>query len=167
MQTNKWQAFLSDQELIEEYHHLLNGKYLFGKVCHDALECLNNYLSVLSLMNSDDVEISHHLLDWFSSKKGVVETAVAEITSLAGASNRAISSDEWPNLIKQVSLKLSGVQTLANDFQRVDNALQDTEKELVAMAMANLKGVQALFADIQTESYEKLLTTRKYQTYDS
>ena len=168
MQTNTWQAFLSDPELTSssEYRGRQNGEYLFGKICHDALECLNNYLAILSLMLSHDVELPANFLHWFASKKRVIETAVSEISSLAGASDRAISSDEWPNLIKQVGSKLSDVQTLANDFGGVDNIFQDSEKELVTMGVANLKGVQALFADIQTESYKKLLTTRKYQIYD-
>jgi hypothetical protein len=50
MQANNWEAFLSDPELTSssEYHGRHSGKYLFGKIYHDALECLNNYLAVLS-----------------------------------------------------------------------------------------------------------------------
>ena len=164
MQTNKWQAFLLNQELIEEYHHLLNGKYLFGKICHDALECLNNYLAIISLMVSNDVEISTNLLQWFVSKKSTIETAVTEIYSLIEQHKELRdSSEEWPTMIKVLGSKLSEVQTFADDFQEVGRPAKD----LVKMAIANVRGLQAIYKDILKENYRQLLTTRKYQKYDS
>lgn len=164
MQTNKWQAFLSDQELIEEYHQVLNGKYLFGKICHDALECLNNYLAILSLMVSNDVEISANLLQWFVSKKSAIETAVTEIYSLIEQHKELRgSSEEWPTMIKVLGSKLSEVQTFADDFQKVGGPAKD----LVKMAIANMRGLQVIYKDILKENYRQLLTTRKYQKYDS
>jgi hypothetical protein len=165
MQTNRWEAFLSDQELIDskEYHRLLNGEYLFGKTCHDALECLNNYLAILSLMVSNDSVISTISLHWFASKKGVIETAVAEIYSVGERSRELLdSSKEWPALIKLVGSKLGEVQTLADNFYGFDESDASTEIDLVTMAIANLRGVQAIYADIQAENYKQLLTTPKY-----
>ena len=169
MQTNKWEAFLSDQELIDgkEYHRPLNGKYLFGKILHDVLECLNNYKAILSLIASSDVEISTNTLHWFTSKKGTIESAVTEITPLGRYHEEfPVMSNEWPNMIKLVGSKLSDIQTFADDFQEFDKLSQGVENDLVTMAIANLRGVQAIYTDIQAENYKQLWATGKYQKYD-
>ena len=88
MKTNKWEAFLSDPELTgsQEYQHIHNGKYLFGKILHDTLECLNNYKAIYSLAVSQEVfrevEISINSLHWFTQKLQAIEFAVSEISQL-------------------------------------------------------------------------------------
>ena len=57
---------------------------------------------------------------------------------------------------------LDEVQKLADNFQGVDKLVASLEKDLVTMAMVNLRGLQAIYADIQAESYKQLLTTAKY-----
>ncbi|MCA9899183.1 MAG: hypothetical protein H6654_14730 [Ardenticatenaceae bacterium] len=163
MDVKKWEAFLSDPELKsnQNYRNQHNGAYLFGKISHDVLACLNNYLAVLSLMRSQDVEVRKETLDWFGAKKGVVETAVTKIYSLLEQTEGLPeASRNWPSDIKVLGSKLSSIQKFVDKFQEIDLSDTSVEKNLVTMATANLRGVQAIYRDVQAENYKQLLTTK-------
>ena len=81
--------------------------------------------------------------------------------------NVPILSDEWPKLIKVVGSKLRDVQAFADNCEVLNQSVQGMERDLVTMAMANLRGAKAIYEDIQVENYKQLLVTRKYQKFDS
>ncbi|MCC6603991.1 MAG: hypothetical protein IT327_12320 [Anaerolineae bacterium] len=165
MQSNKWKAFLLDPELTgsREHRSRHNGEYLFGKICHDTLECLNNYLAVLSLIDAHDVKISCNVLTRLSAKKGAIETAASKIHALAEQSrNRLDSNQESPTIIQLMGSHLGEFQLLPKGFPTVDTLVTEVEKDLMTTAMANLRGLQAIYADIRAENYKQLLTTAKY-----
>ena len=164
MDDKKWEAFLSDPELKsnQNYRNRHNGAYLFGKISHDALACLNNYLAVLSLMHSQDVAAGKEALDWFVAKKGGVETAVTEIYSLLKQTESLPeTSRNWPSDIKVLGSKLSEVQNYAHEFQEAA-FITWIEKDLTKIAITNLRGLQAIYKEIQQENYKNLLTTVTY-----
>ncbi|MFZ1399693.1 MAG: hypothetical protein WAS33_22505 [Candidatus Promineifilaceae bacterium] len=162
MDLNKWEAFLSDQKLASspKYQWRHDGEYLFGKISHDALACLNNYLAVLSLMNSQDVKIGDDTLARFEAKKGVVETAVTEICSLLEQTEGLPETSRyWPSDIKMLGSKLRKVQNFADELRDVDESAISIENELAKIAIANLRGLQAIYNDIEAENYKQMLTT--------
>ncbi len=174
MGMNNWEAFLSDPELTnsEWFRRQLNGQYLFGKILHDTLECLNNFKGIYSLAVSKEVSqninISTSSLRWFTQKMQAIELAVIEITQLWDFYEKLpITSDEWPHLIKSVGSKLSDVQKFAHNREALDQSVQGMERDFITMAMANLRGAKAIYEDIQVENYKQLLVTRKYQKFNS
>jgi hypothetical protein len=161
MQANKWEAFLSDPELksSKKYQDLQNGTYLFGKISHDTLACLNNYLAVLSLMSSQEVKVEKNTLARFTAKKEVVETAVIEIYSFLEQNERFPETGrDWPADIEKIGSKLSRVQNFVDEFWDMDESATCIERDLAKMAIANLRGLQAICKDIQAENYKQLLT---------
>lgn len=174
MDMNNWESFLSDPELknSEWFKHHLNGQYLFGKILHDTLECLNNFKGIYSLAVSKEVsqkvDISTSSLRWFTQKMQAIEFSVTEITKMWDFYKKLpVLSDEWPKLIKVVGSKLGDIPTFANDDEVLKQSVQGIERDLLTMAMANLRGVKAIYEDIQLENYKQLLVTRKYQNLDS
>lgn len=166
MDFNKWEAFLSDSELKrnQKYQGRHNGEYLFGKISHDALACLNNYLAVLSLMREQDVTVGREILAWFEAQEKAVKTAVTKIYSFLDQTKGLPETiRDWPADIKVLGSKLSEVQNFADEFQDIDELTTSMEAGLVKMAVANLYGVQTIFNDILAENYGQLLTT-KYHT---
>ena len=72
------------------------------------------------------------------------------------------SSREWPAAIKALGSKLRETQNFATQFQEIDQLTASAEKDLATMAIANLRGLQAIYEDIQAENYKQLLMTPKY-----
>ena len=166
MQTNKWQAFLSDPELNDNqaFHRPPEGKYLFGKILHDVLECLNNFTAILSLLVSSNVDISKNILHWFTSKKSAIESIITEINPLWRHHEELhVSSNEWPELIQTIGSKLDDVPKIVDEFNALKISLNGLANDLVTMAIANLRGLSVINAEIEAEEYKRLWTTRKYR----
>ena len=166
MKTSKWEAFLSDQELINNsnYYNPPDGKYLFGKILHDVLECLNNFTGLLDLMFTGEEEIPTNILSWFRSKRTFVESIINNINSLWKYHHEQSNLDnEWPDLIKIIGMKLDGIPTLALEFEKLKKPSEISESDFVNMAIANINCLSAIHADIQAEEYKRLWIIRKYQ----
>jgi len=165
LQSNKWEAFLSDPELTgsREYRSRHNGEYLFGKICHDTLECLNNYLAVLSLIDANGVKISRNELIRLSAKKGANEAAVSKINALAEQSRNWLDSNkDWPTIFQLIGSHLGEFHFLPEGLPAFDTLVTEVEKDMITTAMVNLRGLQAIYADIRAENYKQLLTNAKY-----
>jgi hypothetical protein len=79
--TNKWDLFILDKELNNspQYHSSPDGRYLFGKILHDVLECLNSYTAVLYLIKQPGVDIPVETRNWLAAKSSSVEATIADV----------------------------------------------------------------------------------------
>jgi len=163
---NKWNAFLLDPELADKpfQYSPPDGKYFFGRILHDTLECLNNFTAILNLIASIEEDIPTDTLHWFMSKSTTIESVIAEI-NLLGQHYRElpVSSNEWPNLIQKVGAILDKLPKFVDAFDKLNKPSEKKANDLVTMAIDNLGGVRAINADIQAEEYKRLWKTRKYQ----
>lgn len=119
----KWTSFLTDIELNNS-ERKLNGRYLFGKILHDILECLNIFAKYVELMQKEP--FPNQTLDWFKAKNTVVESLLAKITPLWVYEKLPETSSQWPKLIEEVGQIIGDAETLLLDFTQPNMPLNGT-----------------------------------------
>ena len=167
MEISKWEEFLSDNELNAHLYLAPNGKYLFGKILHDVLECLTMYLGCLEVipeLAENGEEISQDISNWLNLRVLMVESLISEITPLWQYEKELlVESFEWPHLIKRVGLIVArGFPSLLDGYDKLDMTVQSDSHLLVETAINNLRRLQLIWIDIKNEEYKRLWTTRKY-----
>ncbi|MCP4418563.1 MAG: hypothetical protein GY805_18240 [Chloroflexi bacterium] len=153
MQKNesKWNVFLRDPELADRqgYYGPPDGRYFFGQILHDTLECLNNFTAILKLMASFEKGIPISTFHWFMTQGAIIEPIIAEINSRGRHYGELpASSNEWPYLIQEVGSILDKLPKFVDEFEQLNKPSGKPANDLVAMAIDNLGGVSAINADI-------------------
>jgi hypothetical protein len=155
----KWIDFLTDPELNNSPQKP-DGRYLFGKILHDTLECLNAYKGYLELIHKE--EFPPGILNWFNSKSPKVESLLTQITALwRYPKELPETSEQWPKLIEEVGQILLSADLLF-DFDRFALPIEEDKYSIAEGAIKALKTLKILSQDIQTKEYKRLLTVQKY-----
>jgi hypothetical protein len=155
-----WHDFLNDPELNNS-QQIPNGRYLFGKILHDMLQCLNNYKGCVELMQKGT--FSSELFNEFISLSPPIETLLAQIMSL-WQYHREISetSDQWPKLIEEVSQIVTETELFFLDLDEYILPIEESDRLIAESVIKTLRTLQLLSADIQAKEYKRLWTIQKY-----
>ena len=156
----EWNDFLTDPELNDS---LLkpNGRYLFRKILHDTLECLNTYKGYLELMHKE--EFPPQAINWFITKSPIVESLLAQIMPLWHYHQELPeTSEQWPKLIEEVEQILTNGAPLLFDLGGLTLAIEDDKHAIAEGAIKTLKALQLLYEDIQAQESKRLWTIQRY-----
>lgn len=168
MEFPKWQEFLSDDELNDNLYLTPDGKYLFGKILHDILECLNMYIGCLEVSVHPQLkpEIHQNTLNWLDSKMPTVELLLLEIVPFCQYEKELpVESDEWPRLLERVGVILNqGFPNLLDGYKQLDMPVDSRSSFIVKAAVNNLRKLQLIWIDIQNQEYKRLWSIQKYGT---
>ena len=155
-----WHDFLNDPELNNS-PQIPNGRYLFGKILHDISQCLNNYKGCVELMQKST--LSSELFNEFMSLSPPVETLLAQIMSL-WQYHRELpeTSDQWPELIEDVSQIVTETELLFFDLDRLTSPIEEADFIIAEGAVKMLRTLKLLAEDIQAKNYKRLWTVQRY-----
>jgi hypothetical protein len=162
MTNTEWESFLNNAEVRNRKHHLpvSPDKYLFGKVLHDVLECLNMFLAAADLaemLSNTPVEVKQ----WFYRWSPVIKILVSDLTTLWEYYELASPTTalNWQELIAVIGDKLQEVSNLEYDTQALGLSPEEKLMYAVKIASNNTARLNCIYHDILNKQYLKLWKT--------
>lgn len=162
----KWEEFLNDPELNSsaEFHSPPDGDYLFGKVLHDVLECLNAYKGWFDeVVSRGKVELPSDTLNKLTKQLPLIEDWVSKLNLLWTHTGKYPStSPEWPNLIAQIGQVVAEAPLLEKEIATLVIPSSELPKLIVQSITAIVARLNLILQDIQDQEYKRLWTTIRY-----
>ncbi len=157
----KWESFLNHPEVVNTtlYRFTSVGQYLFGKVLHDVLECLNMYEAcgslALTLSNVPD-----DTLKWFSRWSPLVRTWISNLSPLWEQETKPSSVEpNWAHLIAMIGKIPKEASVMAFESQTLTLPKDDKSTFIVKAMIYNILRLNLICKDIQNQEYLRLWKT--------
>jgi hypothetical protein len=158
----EWVNFLKDSELNKSQRPP-NGRYLFGKILHDVLECLNSYHSYVELMQKQP-GFPPYVLEWFTVRSPIIESLLAQITPLSSYMQQLPeTSDQWPILIEKVGQLINSADDSIFELDGFASPSVKFDQDIAKGAIRYLKTLKLLSEDIQAKEYKRLWSILRYK----
>ena len=163
----KWEQFLNDPELniAGKYHSPPDGDYLFRKVVHDVLECLNAYKTSLEIApKTNDSDIPDATFERLNRWSSVVEGWAEKIRSLAKTHpGKYLTTDpEWANVIGEIATIVETTPIFKSEMQSLTLPSQGKTREVIELAIIQTIKLELIRQDIQNQEYKRLWTITRY-----
>jgi len=161
----EWSEFLNDYELnsSSEYPSPPDGKYLFIKVIHDVLECLNGYKECVRIASTLKGDIPESTLNWLVKWETSVDVWAKEIASLSEYFEKLHNtSPEWPKLIAKVGQILTEVPTWKRETEALIWPSSEKPRLIIQTAIRAITKLGLIWNDIQSREYKRLWTILRY-----
>lgn len=125
-------------------------KYLFGRVLHNALECLNNFSAASDILLTD-ADLHGNTRDWFLRNKAQAYRVREKLLGLGSYYQE--NEQNWLDLVEQIGMCLediSQVNILTND---PTFSISENFKQIVQIAINNLRSLNILYDSIKNHDY--------------
>lgn len=152
----KWEQFLTHPEIRDVSHSIPIGKYLFGKILHDLLECLNGYKGFTKIildLNEPNQNIQATLIAW----NQLVDKSIAQLNQLWEFYQNESFQSDWGQLIEGAG------KTIPQDLFQIANQLEILSLEsthwptlLLERAMNHILQLKFICQDIKNQEYVQL-----------
>ena len=163
----KWEQFLNDPELnvAGKYHSPPDGDYLFRKVVHDVLECLNAYKAYLEIApKTNDGDIPDATFERLNRWSSVVEEWTEKVRSLAMThpGKYPTTDPEWANLIGEIASIVETTPIFKNEISSLTLPGHGKTREMIESAIKQTIKLELIRQDIQNQEYKRLWTITQY-----
>lgn len=162
----EWQDFLNNPlvvSYIKQSPPESPGKYLYKKMLHDILECLNGYDSFMQVAFltdniSTDIEIWSN--KWNPSIKNWI-SIITEYSSICYGMRDAVDNQtEWQKMITNLVPLTTGISELEREAQKLVKLSDDELMNLIEDAIANIARLNLILQYIRNQEYILLWTTK-------
>ena len=159
----KWKEFLNDPQVKSFFRGNSiesEGEYLYKKMLHDMLACLNgykNYAEIISLIGDTPQDIQR----WFSKWMPSIDDWITNLTNIAHSyyeKEVAIQSHlNWPSLIIQLGNIPKGIALQCHEAEQLEIPIGDPLESLIRGTIKSVTTLNLICAYIEKQKYKALL----------
>lgn len=162
----KWKEFLNHSEITQFGQNPPPGKYLFGIVLHDSLDCLNKFIScakLISSMQTAPVDVQK----WFSKWLPKANNWLISLSDSWKLYHEDDPSDLiWEKLIRKTGKTLEDTSEMVLESQEIELPDEEDARFVVEEAIRNAKLLDSMCFDIQSQEYFRLWNRISRKTPD-
>jgi hypothetical protein len=149
-----WEEFLKHPEVVhvDKSRSTLPGKYLFGKVLHDILECLNMYLACSELALTQP-NIPSNVVEWLSKWNPTIRNWISDITDFWQEFETLNSKADWPILIEEIGKVPNEATVIASEAQNLSLPSDPKHRFIINAAIQNIVRLNLIVSHIQQQEY--------------
>jgi hypothetical protein len=161
----EWTNFLRDLTIDPNLGEQPPEKYLFGKMTHDVLECLNAIIGWIRLVEEMSLvpQVPMLTYHWLTQTKPLLQQEIGYVyTLLEDYSDQSRPLDAWLSLIDEMGTIALRVVGQRNGFDKLPDAPQAHEliQTMMKVIKYNFIKLELIGNDIRLREYKRLWTLR-------
>ena len=159
----EWEEFLKHPKVIFDTKHYLReppGEYLYKKMLHDMLECLNGYKGFIEIVSSMQ-DIPDNTRQWLAKWNPLIETWVSDLTMLSKyyyQQKTPHGNMDWPSLIARLGNIPIEAPLQYTEAQTLILPSEELSRDLIKRAIASIARLNLICHHIQNQAYVDLWT---------
>ncbi len=157
----KWEEFLNHPKVKSMFSQNLNqsvGDYLYKKMLHDMLECLNGYKGFIKIASSTG-NIPDNIQRWFSKWTSSNEAWTANLTSIAQNHYQikdVFDDMDWPILLNELAKIPDEIALQNNEAQELTIPSGEPLEGLIKGAVESIARLNLICNYIEQQDYISL-----------
>ncbi len=157
----EWEKFLNHPKVVNSKISTPADKYLFGKVLHDLLACLNSFTRLCDMASFFSEEISEDTLDWVIKRKPLIEGWISILTLYWSYYEEPTQEErqDWFRLISELGEVPKEVISINWEVQKLNLPSEEKAKYIITSLVNNLQRLNSICNNIKGNEFLKLWDT--------